>query len=95
MSNKNIQMTELTKETTEALFSTILGRKFMPEVDAAQALLVSNIIESYARQMSHDYKYIVGSDYTNVRVFKGSPAPDEISRDAEYTGDKKQNNDEL
>ena len=45
-------MDDITKETTERIMSSILGRRFISEVDAAHALLVANILENYFKLRS-------------------------------------------
>ena len=43
-------MKDLTTKTTEHIYETILGRKFMSSVDAATALYVANVLENYAKK---------------------------------------------
>lgn len=47
-------MDNITKETTEEIFKIILRREFIPEVDAASALYVANILEKYAQSSLKD-----------------------------------------
>lgn len=42
-------MDDITKETTEQIMSRVLGRRFIPEVDAAHAILVAKILERYIK----------------------------------------------
>ena len=42
-------MDKITKETTEQIFEAVNGRKFIPEVDAAQSFYVANILERYIK----------------------------------------------
>lgn len=45
----NNNMDSITKETTEQIFEAVTGRRFIPDVDAAHALYVANILEQYIK----------------------------------------------
>ena len=44
-------MNKITKEFTENLMSAILGRRFIPETDAAHALYIAKRLEDYHEKM--------------------------------------------